>query len=248
MSLSRFALGAALCVGPALLAQQLPKAEALLDKFVQATGGQAAYARQHTAIIKGTMEIGGMGLKGSLTVYRAEPNLSYTEIELSGLGKMQEGFDGKVAWAFNAMQGPQVKDGDEKANAMREARFHGENWKEDFKQVQTLGVETVEGRPCYKVQMTPHAGSPSLNFYDRESGLLLKTVATLKTAMGEITAESLPSDYRRTSGLLLPFKVIQKVAGQVITMTFSTVESNVPIPKGTFELPAEIKALLGKQP
>ena len=121
MSLSRFALGAALLAAPALVAQQLPKAETLLDKFVQATGGQAAYAQQHTTLVKGSMEIGGMGLKGTLINYRAEPNLSYSEIELAGLGKMQEGFDGKVAWAFNAMQGPQVKTGDEKAAAHKPA-------------------------------------------------------------------------------------------------------------------------------
>jgi zinc protease len=187
-----------------------------------------------------------MGLKGTLINYRAEPNLSYSEIELAGLGKMQEGFDGKIAWAFNAMQGPQVKTGDEKAAAAREARFHSENWKEDFRQVQTLGVETVEGRPCYKVQMTPHTGSPSTNFYDQQSGFLLKTVVPLQTAMGEITAESLPSDYRKAGGVSIPFKVIQKVAGQVITMTFTSLESNVPIPQGTFDLPAEIKAHLGK--
>ncbi len=243
---SPFALSAILMMGPVLAAQQLPKAEIILDKFVQVTGGRAAYAQQHSAIIKGTMEIGGMGLKGTLINYRAEPNLSYSEIDLAGLGKMQEGFDGKVAWAFNAMQGPQVKTGDEKAAAAREARFHGENWKEDFQQVQTLGVEAVEGKPCYKVQMTPHTGSPSINFYDQQSGLLLKSVVTLKTAMGEITAESLPSDYRKAGSVLIPFKVIQKVAGQVITMTFTSMENNVPIPKGTFELPAEIKALLGK--
>ena len=247
MSLSRFALGAALLAAPALVAQQLPKAEALLDKFVQATGGQAAYAQQHTTLVKGSMEIGGMGLKGTLTVYRAEPNLSYTEIDIPGIGKMKEGFDGKVAWAFNAMQGPQIKTGDERATTAREARFHSENWKEDYRQVQTLGLETVEGKPCYKIQLTPHSGAPSTNFYDRESGLLLKSIVTLKTAMGEITAESLPSDYRKVGALLVPFRIVQKVAGQMMTMTFSSVENNAPIPRGTFDLPAEIQALVGKQ-
>jgi len=226
---------------------QFPKAEALLDKYIEATGGRAIYAKQRTAVAKGTMEITAMGLKGAMTLYRAEPNLSYTEIDFPNLGKMKEGFDGKVAWAFSAMQGPQIKEGDEKISAAREAHFHSENWKEIYKQVQTLGVETVEGKTCFKVELTPHQGSPTINFYDQTSGLLIKSVSTVKTAMGEITAELLLSDYRKVDGLLAPFKNVTTAAGQVILITLDSMAANAPIPEGAFEPPAEIKALLVKK-
>jgi hypothetical protein len=193
------------------------------------------------------MEINAMGLKGALLIYRSEPNLTYTEIDFPGLGKMKEGFDGKVAWAFSAMQGPQVKEGDEKLNTAREARFHSENWKELYKQVETLALEAVDGKPCYKVLLTPHEGSPSTNFYDQETGFLVKSIMTLKTAMGEVKAETLTSDYRKVGALLVPFKTALNIAGQAMTITFSSVESNAPIPKGAFELPAEIKALVDKK-
>ncbi|MFZ1613244.1 MAG: hypothetical protein WAT51_03670, partial [Holophaga sp.] len=185
--------------------------------------------------------------KGAMTLYRAEPNLSYTEIDFPSLGKMKEGFDGKVAWAFSAMQGPQIKEGDEKISAAREAHFHSENWKEIYKQVQTLGVETVEGKVCFKVELTPHQGSPTTNFYDQTSGLLIKSVSTVKTAMGEITAELLLSDYRKVDGLLAPFKIVTTAAGQVILITLDSMAANAPIPEGAFEPPAEIKALLVKK-
>lgn len=228
-------------------AQPLPKAETLLDKYIDATGGRALYAKQRTAVVKGTMEIAAMGMKGALVLYRAEPNLSYTEIDFPGLGKVKEGFDGKVAWGFNAMQGPQIKAGDEKANAARESHFHSENWKELYKEVKTLGLETVDGKPCYKVEMTPLQGSPSINFYEQKTGLLTKTVATVKTAMGDISAETVLSDYRKVDGLLAPFKIIQNAAGQVVIISIDSMGSNAEIPTGTFEPPAEIKALLEKK-
>ncbi|MBK8791912.1 MAG: DUF620 domain-containing protein [Holophaga sp.] len=231
----------------AVAAPQLPKAETLMEKYIEATGGRAIYAKQRTAVAKGTMEITAMGLKGAMTLYRAEPNLSYTEIDFPSLGKMKEGFDGKVAWAFSAMQGPQIKEGDEKISAAREAHFHSENWKEIYKQVQTLGVETVEGKVCFKVELTPHQGSPTTNFYDQTSGLLIKSVSTVKTAMGEITAELLLSDYRKVDGLLAPFKIVTTAAGQVILITLDSMAANAPIPEGAFEPPAEIKALLVKK-
>src|ERR1043166_7944689 len=90
-------------------ADTLPKAETILDKFIEVTGGKAAYEKRHTEVSTGSMEIVGKGIKGTLTSYRSEPDKSYTEIDIQGIGKVQEGSDGAVAWSLSAMQGPRVK-------------------------------------------------------------------------------------------------------------------------------------------
>jgi hypothetical protein len=55
----KIAFGTALLLAVALAhaADDLPKAETILDKYVEATGGKAAYEKHHTEISKGTMEI-----------------------------------------------------------------------------------------------------------------------------------------------------------------------------------------------
>ena len=57
------AIGAAmaLSVTLALAADELPKAETILDKYVEATGGKAAYQKHHSEISKGTLEAVGPG-------------------------------------------------------------------------------------------------------------------------------------------------------------------------------------------
>ena len=109
---------------PCLAAADLPKAETILDKYIEATGGKAAYQKLHSQIASGIFEMSAAGIKGAVTSYRAEPDLAYTEVVLEGIGKITDGSDGKVAWANSAMQGPHVKDGAERAQAMQAARFN----------------------------------------------------------------------------------------------------------------------------
>jgi hypothetical protein len=211
------AAGVALVLSLALAraADDLPKAETILDKYVEATGGKAAYQKHHSEIQKGTIELAAMGIKGTVTSYRLEPDKSYSEIELAGLGKTREGSDGAVFWSFSAMMGPHVKEGAEKAQAQLSARFNAElNWRDLFKEVKTTGVDTVDGKDCYKVVLTPAEGSPITQCYDKQSGLMVKMTMTAQSPMGEQTVDSFATDYRKEGDILMPHKLKQTLAGQ----------------------------------
>ena len=95
------------------------KPEAILDKYVEVTGGRAAYEKIQTEVSTGTLEITSMGLSGALTSYRAAPDKSYTVIDFTGMGKAEEGSNGVVAWSNNPGEGPRIKQGDERAVALR---------------------------------------------------------------------------------------------------------------------------------
>ena len=74
----------------------LPKAEWVLDHYLEATGGPAAYEKLHNRVTKGTMEIVGMGFKFEMTTYGAEPQEQHFLFESDSLGKMEGGTDGTV--------------------------------------------------------------------------------------------------------------------------------------------------------
>lgn len=234
------------CAGArATAADELPKAETIIDKSIEATGGKAAYQKIHSEIDTGSMSING--LTGKLTTYKAEPDKVLTEIEFQGLGKILQGSNGKVAWSNSAMQGPHVMEGEEKETTMLMARFDGDvNWRAIYPKADTVGVESVDGKDCYKVVLTPKAGKPMTRFYDKDSGLLLKTVMTTKNAMGEVTVESQLGDYRKEGDILRPHKISNKAAGQQFSITVDKVELNPEIPASRFDLPDEIQALLNK--
>ena len=71
--------------------QALPKAEAILDRYVQVTGGKGAYEKQKNQVLTGTIEFSAMGLKGKVTRYTAVPDREYSVIELDAIGNIESG-------------------------------------------------------------------------------------------------------------------------------------------------------------
>jgi hypothetical protein len=245
----RIAIGAAMVLSLTLAraADDLPKAETILDKYVEATGGKAAYEKHHTEIAKGSLSMAAMGLKGDLTTYRAEPDKSLSEIDLGGMGKMRDGSDGTVFWSLSSMAGPHVKEGAEKVQAEVSARFNAElHWQDIFKEAKTVGTDTVDGKQCYKVQLTLAEGSPITQCYDKESNLMVKMTMTAQSAMGDQTVDSFVSDYRKEGDVLVPHKIKQSAAGQEVVISIDSVTFNADIPADKFALPDEIKALVKK--
>jgi outer membrane lipoprotein-sorting protein len=244
------AVGAALVLSLALAraADDLPKAETILDKYIEATGGKAAYQKHHSEIQKGAIELAAMGLKGTVTTYRAEPDKSYSEIELAGLGRTREGSDGQIFWSLSAMMGPHVKEGAEKAQAELAARFNAElNWRTLFKEAKTTGVDTVDGKECYKVVLTPAEGSAITQCYDKQTNLMVKMTMTAQSPLGEQTVDSFATDYRKEGDVLVAHKIKQSLAGQDMVLSIDSVTFNTEIPKDKFALPDEIKALVSKK-
>jgi len=242
----KFAAALALA-SAALAADALPKGDAIMDKYVEVTGGKAAYAKLHSEISTGTMEFKAMGLKGKMTSYSAEPDKRYTEIVINGIGKMLEGSNGQVAWALSAVQGPRVKDGDEREEALLHGRFNSDLlWRDTTKAAETVGVETVEGKECYKVVLTPKAGKPITKWFDKDSNLLVKIVVTSKTPMGDIQSDSVMSDYRKEGEILVPHKIVTHVSTVELVATVDSLQYNVDIPEDKFAIPDEVKPLVKK--
>jgi len=214
---------------------------------VEATGGKAAYDKVKSDISTGTMTFVAMGLKGDMVAYGQSPDKRVVEITLEGIGKISEGVNGDVAWSMSAMQGPRLKEGDEKADSVRQARYNADvNWRDLYKTAETTGSDTVDGKDCYKVVLTSKDGKTSTRWYDKKSGLLTKMAMKSTSPMGEIEVEIVPTDYRKEGELLMAHKVATKVAGQELTMSIDKVQQNADIPKDKFEPPAEVKALMKK--
>jgi hypothetical protein len=248
--MKKFVLAAVLtlCAAISNPAADLKTGEAVLDNYIEATGGAAAYAKMHNWVMKGSMSMPAMGLKGALTIYAAEPNKLAMSTDLGGVGKIAEGSDGTHAWTFSVMQGPQLKKGDELADSLREAVFHKDiEWRTVYSSAELSGVEDVDGKPAYKVTLTPKGGKPETQYYDKTTGLMVRHQSVRKTAFGEIPVDVSVSGYRKDCGVKLPHSSIETVAGQKIELQIDTIECNADLPSDVFQPPAEVKALINKQ-
>jgi hypothetical protein len=246
--MNKFALALLFTAAPFLAAaDELPKADTILDRFIEVVGGKAAFEKHHNEVMHGSLEFTGRGLKGTMTVYQAEPNQIRVTIDIEGVGKFDSGTSGDAAWENSAVQGPRVKQGIEKSDAFRDATFNSAiQWRKLYTKAETSGVETVQDHECYKVVLTPPQGNPTTHYYDKKSGFLIKTATTRSTQMGDIAAEVFADDYRKEGDILTAHKISNKFAGQEFQITVQSVEFNVDMPKERFDMPDDIKALLKK--
>ena len=228
-------------------ADPLPSAASVLDRYVQVTGGRQAYEKRKTEISHGTLEYTAIGIKGSMTRYAAEPDKYYAVLDIEGLGKIEMGVSGGVAWENTDLLGPRLKSGVERAEAIREGNLNSTvNWRKLYPKVENAGIEIHDGEECYKVVMTAAEGQPIIGYYQKKSGLQVKISAVASTQMGDIPVDLIASDYKNFGGILEPAKVTQKTGPQEFTITLDRVEVNPAIPPEKFALPDEIRKLLDK--
>lgn len=226
----------------------LPKAEKILDRYVEAAGGLAAFDAITNRATKGSLELVAQGITMNMTVYAAKPNNAYVLAEAEALGKMESGISGDVAWSNSVLQGPQIKEGPEKDNSMRDATFDRLiYWRKDLESAETIGVESVDGKPAYKVITSPKLGKEQTLYFDQASKLLVKIESTAVSQAGEIPLEAYIEDYREIDGVRLPHRIRVNVLGQERIITTHSAEHNVQIPPGRFDLPADVQALLDKE-
>ncbi len=68
--------------------EALPSVETVIDHFIAATGGKAAWEARHSQMEHATIDFAKQGLKGSLTIYEAAPDKYLGLTELPGIGKI----------------------------------------------------------------------------------------------------------------------------------------------------------------
>jgi len=190
-----------------------------------------------------------MGMSATMTNYAAAPNLAYALVESDALGKIENGCNGVTCWENMVMTGPRILSGEEAAMALRDATFQNLlEWRKLYAKAEVIGEETVAERNCYQLVMTPVSGKPETWFVDGETYLLAKLDMTIEAEMGSVSVVSYPSDYRDVDGIKVPFSTRQVLMGmQEMVFNFESVEHNVELPAGIFDLPDEIKALMTEE-
>lgn len=229
-----------------VFAADMPSGESLLDKYIEKSGGAAAYAKTKTTAMTGTVTVAAANISGVVSIYQDGPKF-YQVVEISGIGKIEGGYDGETAWENSALQGPRILEGDEKIEAKRAAMMAViSNWRNVFKDAKTVGAENIDGKPAWKVEMTAREGKPETFYFDQDSGLLVETSSVRTTPLGDIPAETDMTDFRPVEGIMTPFTMTEKAMNQIMVMKFTNVSYNVTFSKDRFDLPAAVKALVKK--
>ncbi len=221
-------------------AAKLPTVKEILDKYVAAQGGRTANEKFKTRSMKGTIELAPMGIKGTVEGFAAAPDKIYSKTNLQGIGEIIQGFDGKTAWTINPIQGNRDKTGEELMQTKLLYAFNREiNLDKLYPKMEVRGAEKLGDKDVYVVVATPEGLAPETYYFDKQTGLLLRSDVVLISPEGKTLFQSFYEDVREVDGIKMPFKV-RAVTPQFEVITIITeVKNGAPVDETKFAKPKQ---------
>lgn len=223
------------------LATNLPPAQEIVARYIEASGGRAAFEKIKSRIMRGEIEVTTLGVSGPFETKSKAPNLQVSRIEFGGLGSLLEGHDGKVAWSKAPGLAVRRKSGGELARVQRSSIFPRElRYAETYSKLETKGMAQVDGQDAWIVEGSVRDAKPDRLYFDRKSGLLVREETTVDSPTGEIHFQIDLSDYREIDGVKVAFAIrIPQPAEIGFRIRFREIQHNVDLPDSDFAPPKE---------
>jgi outer membrane lipoprotein-sorting protein len=216
-----------------------PTVDQVFDKYIQALGGAQRLATVTSYAGKGTF----IGFETEQTkvpvdVFMKAPSQRATIVH-TRLGDSVRVYDGRAGWIASPDRpvGLLPLTGGNLEGAKLEAMLSfPAQLKQAFSQWR-ISATAIDNHEVQVVQGT-NPRQPPVNFYFDESGLLVRVLRLVDTAVGRVPTQIDYSDYREVSGVKVPFRWIVTWTNGQATTELSEVQLNVPIDAAKLARPA----------
>jgi hypothetical protein len=221
---------------PCVHATVPPEAQAVLDRYVQAMGGQA-FLDAHTLHVKSTLS--AFMMEGTAESWTVRPGRYVTHVEIGPL-KLKMGFDGVVGWRTDPSGKVLRLDGRDLDETRGSAWFESDAYllpDQGGGTVTWVGEESDSVGRYAVLDLTPPAGRPRRAYFDMTTGLMVKAVSK----NDQQTVVNRFEDHRSVGGRKIAFGSSTEVVGQPMNTIRVTVDSawvNEEMPPSLFEMPA----------
>lgn len=220
-----------------------PPVDDVINKYLDALGGQAAVAKVTSRVITGTVT---NRLKQSMAFTIEEKGDKFHEAIASSPAPMAVGFDGAAGWTQNGDQASDLT-GFPLQQALRMADL---GLSLHFKDRYTT---VTAARPTRLPASTPGAQGVAVNvlqgqtpaqyltdsfYFDATTGLLLRRRLVTRTGVnGSLVEQYDYADYRDVNGVKMPFEITHSNWNALDTFKVAGIKANPNIGDGTFAKP-----------
>ncbi|HEY2360796.1 MAG TPA: photosynthetic reaction center cytochrome c subunit family protein [Candidatus Angelobacter sp.] len=223
-------------------APALPTADEILNKYVQAVGGAAAVEKITSRVEKGTISFGPQQLP--VEVVAKAPNKRIALVHTPN-GDNITAFDGHAGWLGNpGPRPPRNMSAQENEASSFDATFYlPTELKKMFAQFRVRpAADKVDGHDVVQLIGANPGKAPMRLFFDKESGLLLRSIRYADTPLGRNPTQVDYADYRAQDGVKVPFQwTVGRPLGR-FTIQVTELQQNVPVDDKKFEKPAAAAA------
>lgn len=216
----------------------------ILDKYIQAIGGAPQLAKLTSFVARGTYEgYDTLSAKVPVDIFASAPNQVTTIVHTQN-GDSVTTYDGNNGWiaaADKLMRVLPLAGGDLEGARMDAALSFPARIKQEFQWRTGFPSVSVDDHPVEVIQNAARGNTGAKLYFDSESGLLVRQVHFVDTAVGVIPTQVDYSDYRTVAGVKVPFRRVVTWTDGRSTIELSQVEPNARIDAAQFAKPAPPK-------
>ena len=220
-------------------AADLPSAESLFERHIEAIGGKDTIFAITSRRASGTVKVYTSGqeqpVQSGILRLNSKDNGTYTqEIIFPGQSTSIRYYDGKAGWVVSDTGAASLMNPEELERITVAARIRGEaDYQNHFRSYRTIDKQPLpDGDNVFIVEVTHFSGRTEALLFSENSGLLLGIIGVRKTSPDQ------QQQFRRSyeeytdfgDGIKVP-KIVREAMGNFLfEMSFNAVETNVDIP------------------
>jgi len=211
-------------------------AKDIINSYITAIGGEAALKKVTAIQQSGEMDM--QGNKLGVAFKKMAPNLTSMEMSMGGQTVVKQTFNGTSGYQMQMGQKAEMK-ADEIAEAKADkGLFNQLFYTTDGSKLEVAGTTKVGTANAYKLVVTSASGKKKTEYYDVNSGLLLKEESTTTKQGTEITQSTEYADYKKVGDVLFPHSLVQSIqtakGGQEFNIVIKEIKVNPALQASDF--------------
>lgn len=222
-----------------------PPATQILDKYIEALGGQAKLDTLKSFVATGKqggyVQVKGGGVFEIYAEYPNKRSVRVTYPDAPDRGNQSRAFDGTTGWITTprALLGEYEVTGSERDGLHLDAElaFPGQI-KNVLTDLRVGYPDTIDNTDVMVVQGRGPHGVLATLYFDKKTGLLVREIRYGRTPIGRFPSQIDYSDYRDVNGIKFPFKYKFSWLDGRDNYELTNVQINVPIDQSKFGKPA----------
>lgn len=218
--------------------QELPSAESLFERHIEAIGGKEKVFEIKTRSFAATLKFYQGGNEdpvqtGILRVYAEAPDHLIQEIIFPGVSTTKKYFDGEAGWTIEQGKAPVAMETEELERFAVGARFYTEaDYANHYKSYKTINQQDANGKQIYLVQVEHFSGRQEVLAFDDETGLIIG-VAGVRNIQGQQV------EYRRSyedytdfgAGVLYAKNIREAMGNTMFEIVMNSIETGIDFPE-----------------
>ena len=201
--------------------------------YVKAIGGAKALIKVKDVSTKMNTKFQGMDI--SITTNQKAPNKYAMAVKMGEMVIQKEAYDGKIG-KQQSMQGKKDLSGESLDDIKVQAILNIEmNYEKLGYKLNLKGIEAVNGKDAYIMEVISPKGKKSTEWYDVESKLKVRASQTVATEIGPIVNTTDIWEYKEVDGIKFP-SVISISGAMSMKLTAETINVNKGVADSEFTI------------